>query len=87
MRRRLITAAQVNFEEFFIPFTSTLSLNWPYADEHVLASDPDDPLTVKMTSSFEGHLRDLRNWTLGSRFRETFPDLVDEEVGIRDVGQ
>lgn len=86
MRRRLITGAPVNFSEFFIPFTSTLSLNWPYADSHVLVEDPDDPTSVKMSPGFESHLRDLRNWTLGSAFRDTFPGLIDQDVGIRDGG-
>ena len=88
MRRRLITGVQVNFEEFFIPFTSTLSLNWPYGNDHVLSPAPsDDPsAAVTMTTAFEAHIQELRHWSLGSRFRDTFPELVDPaEVGIRDV--
>lgn len=87
MRRRLNTGPQVKFEEFFIPFTSTLSLDWPYLNEHVLSQDPDDPSSVKMNPAFEDHIRDLSHWTLGSRFRDAFPNLVDQDVGIRDVGQ
>lgn len=86
MRSRLITGPQVDFEEFFIPFTSTLSLNWPYGNEHVLSEDPDDPSNIKINPAFERHLRDLRHWTLGTRFRDTFPHLVDQDVGIRDAG-
>ena len=85
MRRRLITGNQVNFEEFFIPFTTTFSINWPYSQERVLTQDEDDPSEVKMNPAFESHIRELRHWTLGSRFRETFPELVDQEVGILDV--
>lgn len=84
MRVRLITGSPVNFEEFFIPFTSTLSLNWSYAVGNVL-SEEDDSGMVRINPAFETHLRDLRNWTLGSRFRDTFPTLVDHNVGIRDV--
>lgn len=87
MRSRLIAGAQVNFEEFFIPFTSTLSLNWPYSNDHVLSEDPEDPSSIKMNPVFEHHLRDLRHWTLGTRFQDTFPHLIDQEVGIQDVGQ
>ena len=87
MRHRLISTAQVNFEEFFIPFTSTLSLNWPYGNDHVLSQDSDDTSTVKMNPLFESHLRELSHWTLGTRFRDTFPDLVDQEVRIQDAGQ
>lgn len=86
MRSRIITGPNVNFEEFFIPFTSTLSLNWPYSDNQVLAEDPDDPTSVKMTAGFESHLRDIRNWTLGPSFCDIFPNLIDQDVGIRDVG-
>lgn len=31
----------VNFEEFFIPFTSRLSLNWPYPADQVLVTNPN----------------------------------------------
>lgn len=87
MRRRIITGSPVNFDEFFIPFTTTFSINWEYSQEGVLSQDPDDPSAVKMNPAFERHIRELQNWTLGSRFRDTFPELVDQEVGIRDVAR
>jgi hypothetical protein len=63
------------FENFFIPFTTTLSLNWPYADHSVLLASPTgDELMINPV--FEQHLADLRNWTLGEAFERAFPQLV-----------
>lgn len=90
MRGRLSTTAPVNFEEFFIPYTTTLSLNWPYLSDQVLqrttSADANENGCggIKMNEIFETHLRDIRNWSLGSRFKHSFPDLVDD-VRIHDV--
>lgn len=87
MRRQLV-ARLVPFEEFFVPYTTTVSINWPYGREQVLvvtpSANPDDPSAVKMNPVFEAHLRDLRNWSLGTKFKQTFPQLVDESVRIVD---
>lgn len=86
VRRRLITTAEVKFENFFIPFTIRQCLNWPYPPDQVLQStgNPDDPTAVKMNPVFESHLRDLNNWSLGTLFRNTHPDLIDHTVRIQD---
>jgi hypothetical protein len=39
---------------------------------------------MEISPAFMNHLRDLRNWSLGSRFRNTFPFLCDETVRIED---
>ena len=92
LRRRLITTgAPVKFEEFFVPFTTTLSLNWPYPNDQVLfinpTSDATAPGAVRINPLFETHLRDIRNWSLGSNFQSTFPDLVDQSIRIEDHRQ
>ena len=62
------------FDNFFIPFTSTLSVNWPYEDTFVLLASPDgDELMINPV--FEQHLRMLDNWTLGEAFDRAFPGL------------
>lgn len=62
------------FEDFFIPFTTTLHLNWPYEDTDTLLQAPDsDELLINPV--FERHLRRLENWTLGDAFAKTFPQL------------
>jgi len=91
MRRRLATHSAVSFETFFIPFTTSLSLNWPYPAEQVLvrgstnegAGDEDD---ARLNPQFEAHLWQLHNWSLGKQFRESFPELVDAEVRINGEG-
>ncbi|PMD38921.1 hypothetical protein L207DRAFT_47249 [Hyaloscypha variabilis F] len=62
------------FDNFFIPFTTTLSVNWSGAD--VLMSIPDsDELIIDPV--FERHLRQLENWSLGPTFAKAFPGLQD----------
>jgi hypothetical protein len=66
----------IALENFFIPYTTTLSLNWPYEPSDTLLSVPDsDELSINPV--FEKHLRDLSNWTLGPAFAKSFPMLAD----------
>jgi hypothetical protein len=64
------------FDNFFIPFTTTLSLNWPYEDTDALLQSPDSE-ELMINPVFERHLRRLENWTLGDSFAKTFPGLTD----------
>jgi hypothetical protein len=78
MRSRLVRAYEEGkfpFDHFFIPFTSTLSLNWPYDDSLVLLASPNSEELV-INPVFEQHICMLQNWTLGSAFEKTFPALV-----------
>lgn len=76
------------FENFFIPYTTTLSLNWPYEDVDVLLQTPDTE-ELMINPVFERHLRRLDNWTLGESFAQAFPGLVEtfnlksEDRGIK----
>ncbi|TDZ32738.1 hypothetical protein C8035_v011748 [Colletotrichum spinosum] len=63
------------FDNFFVPFTTTLSLNWPYDDTDTLLQVPDSDEVV-INPVFERHLRRLENWTLGPAFKQTFPKLT-----------
>jgi hypothetical protein len=64
------------FDNFFIPFTSTLSLNWPYEPtDTLLASGDSEELMINPV--FERHMRRLDNWSLGAAFEKSFPGLVD----------
>ncbi|KAM3078153.1 hypothetical protein ACMFMF_004562 [Clarireedia jacksonii] len=67
------------FDNFFIPFTSTLSLNWPYEPTDTLlsagAGGDDDELVINPV--FERHMRRLENWSLGPAFASAFPGLKD----------
>lgn len=69
------------FENFFIPFTTTLSLNWPYEDTDTLLQGLEgDELMINPV--FERHLRRLENWTLGDAFAMVFPHL-DGTYGLK----
>lgn len=62
------------FENFFVPFTTTLSLNWPYEDTDTLLQSPDtDELMINPV--FERHLRRFENWTIGNAFARALPML------------
>lgn len=66
----------IALENFFIPYTTTLSLNWPYDPSDTLLSLPDSE-ELSINPVFERHLRDLNNWTLGPAFAKAFPMLVE----------
>lgn len=67
----------IPLENFFVPYTTTLSLNWPYDPSDTLLSGPDSSDELSINPVFEKHLRDLGNWTLGPAFAKTFPMLAD----------
>ncbi|KAI5863420.1 hypothetical protein GGS23DRAFT_566844 [Durotheca rogersii] len=62
------------FDNFFIPFTLTISLNWPYEATDALLRSPDGAELI-INPVFERHLRRLENWSLGEAFDRTFPRL------------
>ena len=78
MRERLVSGYEEGgfpFDNFFIPFTSTLSVNWPYEDAYVLLASPTgDELMINPV--FEQHLAVQANWTLGPAFERAFPGLA-----------
>ncbi|KAF2478546.1 hypothetical protein BDY17DRAFT_229714, partial [Neohortaea acidophila] len=80
--RMCTTASHIRFEDLFIPFSGTISVNWPYPPDHVLmpSSTKRDALGApisEMNPVFESHVMDLRNWSVGSIFKATYPELVD----------
>lgn len=79
MRDRLVrdySPRDYLFDNFFVPFTTTLSLNWPYEPTDTLLSSPEND-DLMINPVFERHLRRLENWTLGPAFAKAFPGLVD----------
>lgn len=77
VRDRLSYAHQdYPFENWFVPYTRTISCNWPYEPTDCLLHNTDsDELVINPV--FERHIRDLNNWTVGTEFAEAFPALVD----------
>lgn len=90
MRRQLVLKEkEVIFQDFFVPYCATLSLNWPFSDDRVLLSAPPshhgNRQELVINPEFEGHLRNLDSWSIGNDFRNTFPHLVDTKtMRIRD---
>ncbi|CZT42188.1 related to bZIP transcription factor [Rhynchosporium secalis] len=79
MRDRLVSDYNPRdylFDNFFIPYTTTMSVNWPYEPTDTLLSsmESDD---VIINPVFERHLRRLDNWSLGPAFAKAFPGLAD----------
>lgn len=85
MRDKLVhNYADYPFETWFRPFTSGLSVNWPYEAHDCLisTSDSEDPI---INPVFERHIYRLENWTLGPMFTAAFPALADT-VHVKDRG-
>ncbi|KIW45097.1 hypothetical protein, variant [Exophiala oligosperma] len=77
MRERLVmNYHDYPFENWFIPFTCDLNVNWPYDDVDCLLSTSEKAEPV-MNPVFERHIRRLENWSVGSNFAAAFPSLVD----------
>ncbi|TPX11033.1 uncharacterized protein E0L32_008070 [Thyridium curvatum] len=73
------------FDDFFVPFTQTLSLNWPYEDTDTLLQSPEGE-ELMINPVFERHLRRQENWTLGEAFDKAFPLLADMYNLKKDSG-
>lgn len=92
MRRKLILArtpgTRINFDDFFVSFTYTMSVNWPYPQTSCLSTTPSsvpgEPPVVELNPSFVEHIHRLENWSVGPEFVNNFPELVDEHVRIVD---
>ncbi|PWY77520.1 bZIP transcription factor [Aspergillus heteromorphus CBS 117.55] len=77
MRDRLVMSYhEYPFENWFIPFTRTVSVNWPYeATDCLLSTGDGDELIINPV--FERHFRNISNWSLGPAFAEAYPSLVE----------
>lgn len=64
------------FDNFFIPYTATLTLSWPYEDIDSIIQAPGTEEWL-INPVFERHLRNLDNWKLGDAFARAFPQLTD----------
>ncbi|KAL9017720.1 MAG: hypothetical protein Q9180_008750, partial [Flavoplaca navasiana] len=76
---------EISLDDWFVPYTTTLSLNWRYEDGDTLLSIGGNANgegggggeELSINPVFERHLRDLSNWTLGPAFEKAFPNLAD----------
>ncbi|KID67198.1 hypothetical protein MAN_03956, partial [Metarhizium hybridum] len=78
MRERLIqiwNPHQYDLDNWFIPFTTSLRVSWPYEETDALLMLPDSDEVV-INPVFERHIRNPDNWKLGERFARAFPELA-----------
>jgi hypothetical protein len=77
MRDKLVSSYQdYAFENWFIPYTSTLSVNWPYeATDCLLSTSESEELTINPV--FERHVMRLENWSLGPAFARAHPAMAN----------
>ncbi|KAL1862310.1 hypothetical protein Plec18167_000901 [Paecilomyces lecythidis] len=77
LRDRVVMSWQsFPFEEWFAPWTRTISVNWPYEATDCLLSSPDSE-ELLINPVFERHLRNLNNWSVGKEWADLYPGLVD----------
>ena len=75
MRDRLVDEyAHYPFEDFFVSFTKTLSLNWQRGEKGILERE-EGTGEWRISVGFEAHLRELGNWSLGRAFERAMPGL------------
>jgi len=89
IRLGLITRTpEVRFDNFFVPFMTRLSVNWPYPTNEIFADSGQEggasEEDVRMSPVFESHLMRLHNWSIANVFKTTFPHLVDDSIRIQD---
>jgi len=68
-------------DDFFVPYTQTVCVNWPYADTDCLLQSPLSE-DVLINPVFMSHIKNRDIWTLGERFRAAMPDF-DASYNLR----
>ncbi|KAI1825099.1 hypothetical protein F4861DRAFT_213761 [Xylaria intraflava] len=77
MRERLVhdyAAPELAFDGFVVPYTTTLSLNWPHEDTDALLETPDGREII-INPDFQRHICRSESWTLGDAFDSAFGGL------------
>jgi hypothetical protein len=78
-RNYLITHPEITFDDFAMVYSSSFEVSWPYSPSYVIEaqneSGPDRG--INLNPVYEQHLRQLKNWTVGDKFRRKFPELSE----------
>ncbi|KAI8955874.1 hypothetical protein F4801DRAFT_574075 [Xylaria longipes] len=77
MRKRFVheyESPDFDFDKIFLPYTQTLSLNWPYEEKNALIETPDGSEII-INPVFREHFLRIENWTLGDAFDKACPAL------------
>ena len=85
MRDKLVSNYQdYAFENWFIPYTLTLSVNWPYEPtDCLLSTSENEELTINPV--FERHVMRLENWSLGPAFTKAHPAMAIHRTSPRSA--
>jgi hypothetical protein len=72
----LISHPEITFDHFAMVYSSSFDVSWPYNPSHILLSSSNaDGGGIHLNPVYEQHVRQLRNWTIGEKFRKKFPEL------------
>ncbi|KAH8670335.1 hypothetical protein BGZ60DRAFT_527808 [Tricladium varicosporioides] len=85
-RTYLITHPHITFDDFAMVYSSSFDVSWPYSPSHIIEStstgwsggnggNGGDGGGISLNPVYEQHLRQLKNWTVGEKFRRKFPEL------------
>jgi len=77
-------------------YSSSFEVSWPYSPSHVIGSNAGSNggeggdrhgMGISLNPVYEQHLRQLRNWSVGEKFRRKFPELgeIIERDGLVEV--
>lgn len=89
MRAKLVSGhSSVSLDNFFVPFTLTLSINWPGNDDaDSCLYQPEGGQTVCMAPAMRRHWMHIENYSLGLEFARNFPMLADTCRIVDDEGR
>lgn len=77
------THAQPHFDQFFIPYTTSLSVNWPYCDSDVLLPSTFQPTASSPESTTTGAAQQAEEpaWRMNPAFETHIRNLENWSLG------
>ncbi|KAI1265298.1 hypothetical protein F5Y18DRAFT_417072 [Xylariaceae sp. FL1019] len=74
-RDYLVADPRITLDDFAAAYSTSFSVNWPYEPSLVLIPGSGESQQV-INPVFKEHLRQLKNWTVGTVFRDRWPELA-----------
>ncbi|KAI1843563.1 hypothetical protein JX266_010196 [Neoarthrinium moseri] len=85
-REYLVQHPEITLDDFASTYSSSFTVKWDFDPAHVLITVNSGGSGLKeviINPVYEDEIRQLKNWAIGQRFRERFPEiakLIDEEI-------
>lgn len=79
MRDYLVRHQDISFDEYANAFSLAFDVSWPYDESLIVQVDETtDSATnhCRLNPIFEEHIRNINNWTVGSRYWQLYPVLA-----------